>query len=146
MAILNEMGEVDDGGGDDEPHVKRTRRVFLRADYSQSPWAIMLGAEELSCRNSRQAKGFRRRFRVPYPFFLAIVEMVKTRGWFPSRAEDVTGRPCIPVELKVCCWGGWLCCVSRLRNCMTRHAILKCRCRTQDQVRDILSRHIVPTK
>ncbi|CAM9879517.1 unnamed protein product, partial [Laminaria digitata] len=36
---------------------------------------------------------------VPYEFFLTFVEMV--RPVFPSSARDVTGRDCVPLELKV---------------------------------------------
>ena len=44
---------------------------------------------------------FRGSFRVPYPFFVELVELVKQRDWFPTGQEDAVGRPCIPVELKV---------------------------------------------
>ena len=50
---------------------------------------------------STAAKRFRGDFRVPYPFFKKLVELVKERDWFPTAATDAVGRPCIPVELKV---------------------------------------------
>lgn len=91
MTFLKEMVKLD-GSGDDEPRVKRTRRVFTRDNYSQFPWAIMLKAEELGDYNSRQANAIRRRFRVPCPFFLAMFGVVKVQGRFPSRAADIAER------------------------------------------------------
>ncbi|CAM9947472.1 unnamed protein product, partial [Discosporangium mesarthrocarpum] len=43
---------------------------------------------------------FRRRFRVPYPFFALFVEEVR-EGWLGSGEADPTGRPGIPLEAKV---------------------------------------------
>ena len=51
--------------------------------------------------STRAFKRFRGSFRVPYPFFVELVERVKQRDWFPTGQEDAVGRPCIPVELKV---------------------------------------------
>lgn len=51
---------------------------------------------------SDEAAIFRRRFRVPYPFFVELVGVVRKEGWFPSPEFDVAGRRCIPLELKVC--------------------------------------------
>ena len=51
--------------------------------------------------STRAFKRFRGSFRVPYPFFVELVELVKQRDWFPTGQEDAVGRPCIPVELKV---------------------------------------------
>ena len=95
LAFEDEMAEA--GREDIMP-----RRVYFRPDYSQSAWAIMLEAkEELSNPSSRQSKSFRRRFRLPYPVFLHLVGLVRERRWFPMRTEDVAGRKCIPLELKV---------------------------------------------
>ena len=38
-------------------------------------------------------------FRVPYEFFLSLVETVKPV--FTSATHDVAGRECVPLELKV---------------------------------------------
>lgn len=62
--------------------------------------------EELSRHNCCQVNACRRRFGVPYPFVSAIVEVDKAQGWFPWRAEDVTGRQRVAVELRVCVVGG----------------------------------------
>ena len=51
---------------------------------------------------SDEAVSFRRRFRIPYPFFVKLVEDVRGQEWFPSPPRDVAGRVCIPLELKVC--------------------------------------------
>jgi hypothetical protein len=45
-------------------------------------------------------KRFRRRFRVPYPCFVKILEISREREWF-SEAPDCTGRPGAPLELKI---------------------------------------------
>ncbi|CAN0420081.1 unnamed protein product, partial [Discosporangium mesarthrocarpum] len=44
---------------------------------------------------------FRRRFRAPYPFFVALVEEVRQQGWLGSGGADAAGRPGIPLEAKV---------------------------------------------
>ncbi|CAN0596744.1 unnamed protein product, partial [Laminaria digitata] len=44
---------------------------------------------------------FRRRFRIPYPFFVELVKLAKDKEWFSSVEQDVVGRQCIPLELKV---------------------------------------------
>lgn len=50
---------------------------------------------------TREARRFRQNFRVPYPFFVHLVELVRDRDWFPTGELDATGRTAIPVELKV---------------------------------------------
>ncbi|CAB1112264.1 unnamed protein product [Ectocarpus sp. CCAP 1310/34] len=90
----------DEGLGGGSP-VKRTRRVLPRPDYRASFWWRMLGETGLKEPVSREAKLFRRRFRIPYQFFTELMELVKKKKWFPMRKKDVAGRMCIPVELKV---------------------------------------------
>ncbi|CAN0429166.1 unnamed protein product, partial [Hapterophycus canaliculatus] len=41
---------------------------------------------------------FRTDFRLPYPFFLSLVELVKGKNWFPVEEYDACGRPSHPVE------------------------------------------------
>ena len=105
------LATMEDGAAEaqEEERAINCRRVYLRPDYSQSAWAIMLQQEEeLGNPSSRKAKSFRRRFRLPYPVFLHLVSIVRERRWFPTRKEDVAGRKCIPLELKVSsmktCW------------------------------------------
>ena len=68
--------ESEDGGG---PRVKRTRQVHPRS--SQAPWSIMLRKAELKRRDPREARNFRRHFRIPYEFFLELVQLAKHRKW-----------------------------------------------------------------
>lgn len=85
----------------DRPQPKRPRIVQPRPDYTSSGWANLLRDPTLMDHSSETAKMFIRRFRVPYPFFLELVRLVKRERWFPTALTDVAGRPCIPVELKV---------------------------------------------
>ena len=66
----------------------------------------MLRKAELKRRDPREYRNFRRHFRIPYEFFLELVQLAKYRKWFSLAARDVAGRQCIPVALKVsssCC-------------------------------------------
>ncbi|CAB1103804.1 unnamed protein product [Ectocarpus sp. CCAP 1310/34] len=92
----------------EEPSAKRKRTVYPRPDYHNSAWAIMLREKEdaLADPTTKDARLFRRRFRMPYPIFLELVKEIKSAGWkgFTTDATDLGGRgtrPCIPVELKV---------------------------------------------
>jgi hypothetical protein len=72
-----------------------------RADYWKSNWGRMLLAGR--CRIPGAKKGgkrFRRRFRVPFPVFSKILELVRGQKWF-SEAKDASGRDSAPLELKV---------------------------------------------
>lgn len=61
----------------------------------------MVSYESLHVYTSKEARLFRRRFRMPYPAFVKLVKIVKDRKWFAERVRDVAGRKCISVELKV---------------------------------------------
>lgn len=82
--------------------LKRRRVVLPRPDYAEAPWSRMLRQEgkSLEDHKSTEASSFLRLFRVPYAFFVKLVSLAKTRKWFPIAQIDVSGRPCIPVELK----------------------------------------------
>lgn len=67
--VLALEDEIDDENDD---HVKRPRNVYVRPDYTQSAWAVMLRTEELNDPSSREFKAFRRRFRLPYSVFNAL--------------------------------------------------------------------------
>ena len=108
LEVLEDMETTEEEGieGGDSPRVKRTREVPPRSDFSQAPWSIMLRKAELKRRDSRKYRNFRRHFRIPYEFFLKLVQLAKYRKWISLAARDVAGRQCIPVELKVsssCC-------------------------------------------
>lgn len=103
--ILRSYSDDDDledlESGDNEPPPKRRRAVLPRRDYKASFWWNMLGETGLADPGSREARLFRRRFRIPYQFFQEVIKLVEEKKWFSTRAKDVAGRPCIPVELKV---------------------------------------------
>lgn len=41
------------------------------------------------------------RFRARRETVFEVFEEVKKRAWLPAVEQDVSGRPCIPVEVKV---------------------------------------------
>lgn len=99
---IDEDNDSDDHGGDEaEPKRKRQRTVSPRPDYSESEWGKLLKSDSLNDPISGDAKLFRKQFRVPYPFFLKLVKLVKEKEWFPRRSKDIAGQDCIPIELKV---------------------------------------------
>ena len=62
----------------DGPQSKRRRCSFPRPVYKDSAWWRMLQHPHLlEGMQSREAKAFRQRFRVPYVFFRELVEVVK---------------------------------------------------------------------
>lgn len=70
-----------------------------RPDYGESAWGRMLRDERLQDTASGAAILFRRRFRVPYAVFEAIVE--KTKVWHEKNDTDCARRSRIPTALKV---------------------------------------------
>ena len=104
LDVLEDMetaeGEENEDG--DGSRVKRTQQVHPRSDISQASWYIMLRKPELTQRDSKEYKNFRRHFRIPYEFFLELMQLAKHRKWFSLAARDVAGRRCIPVELEDC--------------------------------------------
>ncbi|CAB1109500.1 unnamed protein product [Ectocarpus sp. CCAP 1310/34] len=108
MGALRRRLRQEDGEDEDEPPPKRRRQVVPRADYRSMPWAKMLEKTDLLMDpTTREAKQFRRRFRVPYPFFVSLVDDVKAGNWpdFTTDEFELGGRGsrrCIPVEIKVC--------------------------------------------
>ncbi|CAN0301935.1 unnamed protein product [Discosporangium mesarthrocarpum] len=50
----------------------------------------------------REAKKFRREFRLPFPFYTKLVEDSKRKHWFGrAGCTDAVGRQAIPFELKL---------------------------------------------
>lgn len=101
--------DVSNEDGEEETRVIKRRCVYERNDWSKCGWAVELKEleEEGTDPTSRSSRRFRRDFRIPYPFFLELVALVKERGWFPTAQKDACGRPCIPTEHKVrleSCW------------------------------------------
>lgn len=97
----DDLNDLEDSSGGNGPPVKRRRAVLPRPDYKASFWWRMLGETGLQEPGSREARLFRRRFRIPYQFFRELIKLVEQKKWFSVRERDVAGRPCIPVELKV---------------------------------------------
>lgn len=60
----------------------------------------MLTSEGLLDHTTKAVRNFRWRFRMPYPFFKDLVEVVKSRKWFLTIQEDAARRRFIPVEIK----------------------------------------------
>ena len=79
LEVLEDMETTEKEGIEDgdSPRIKRTREVPPRSDFSQVPWSIMLRKAELKRRDSREYRNFRRHFRIPYEFFLELVQLAK---------------------------------------------------------------------
>lgn len=83
------------------PPQKRSRKYRKRRDKATCAWAQLLKDPDLNNPTSLAAKEFRQDFRIPYVFFLRLVEVVKAKQWFSTRETDGVGRACHPVEHKV---------------------------------------------
>ena len=73
-------------------YIPRTPKVLKK--YQESNWSKMLQLGRCQDPSSKDGKLFRRRFRIPYPLFLEIVEVVRNKNWFPE--VDCTGAPSVP--------------------------------------------------
>ena len=64
------------------------RNSKRRPDYQNSPWAKLL-RESDAIRDPETVEGglFRRRFRVPYPIFEVIVQIVRREMWFREESR-----------------------------------------------------------
>lgn len=60
----------------------RNRESKRRPDYSKSPWAIMLQNPNIKDPDSSEGRHFRRRFRIPYPIYEILLELVRSRKWY----------------------------------------------------------------
>ncbi|CAN0128698.1 unnamed protein product, partial [Laminaria digitata] len=95
-----------DGEEEDGEQPKQTRQSYPRPEYMESEWGQWLKAlRELDAADGgidpecREAVKFKEHFRVPYDFFVNLVETVKPV--FTTATHDVAGRECVPLELKV---------------------------------------------
>jgi hypothetical protein len=71
----------------------KRRRPVPKQD---APWQKMLddfvkGENTIGEPNSRDGKYFRRRFRMPYTLFCALIEVILTEGWFPKFSSNGEG-------------------------------------------------------
>jgi hypothetical protein len=79
----------------------KPRDTQERPNYGASTWGRMLNNDRI--KNPVDKKGgkqFRRRFRIPYPTFLKIVEMTREAKWF-SEEPNCAGQEAAPLELKI---------------------------------------------
>ena len=80
---------------------RRQRKWEGRPNYMESTWGRMLQSNRINDPTDRKGgKLFRRRFRVPYPIFLQIVDSTKASGLFTEN-QDCAGNPAAPLELKI---------------------------------------------
>ncbi|CAM9144585.1 unnamed protein product, partial [Sphacelaria rigidula] len=82
---LGSMPQSEDEESEDDGR-RGPRTVHPRPPYEDSSWARMLRNPALADPASRDAQLFRRRFRVPYQFFLQLVDLVEERRWFSTTA------------------------------------------------------------
>ena len=70
-------------------------------NYDASDWGRMLKNDRMKDPLDRKGgKLSRRRFRVPYPVYIKLVEMTRAEGWF-SENHNCAGRLAAPLGLKV---------------------------------------------
>ena len=106
LAAIDQLSDEEDGMEAPEPdpaapREKRSRRQRKRRNIVTCAWAQLLVDPHLNDPNSMAATEFRKDFRVPYSFFVRLVELAKTKGWFSTRVSDCAGRLSHPVEHKV---------------------------------------------
>ena len=83
---------------------KKGQYGYSARTYENSTWAATLAdAHPNGPRNPFSTKGkkFRQDFRVPYVLFMFIVNLAKVQRWASKAAVDVSGRPSVPIELKI---------------------------------------------
>lgn len=82
-------------------HTFARRKFEVRPPYEKSTWGLMLSNPRSQDPTDRKGgQLFRRRFRVPFPVFLAIVKMTRENNWF-SEGEDAVSIKAAPLELKI---------------------------------------------
>jgi hypothetical protein len=87
-----------------ERAAKKGQYGYSARTYENSTWAATLAdAHPNGPRNPFSTKGkkFRQDFRVPYVLFMFIVNLAKVQRWASKAAVDVSGRPSVPIELKI---------------------------------------------
>jgi hypothetical protein len=82
----------------------KKRAKYKRADFKESCWyRLYLDQDHISYRDptSKEGKLFRRRFRVPYPIFSRIVEILNDSNKFKNIDKCFDGTDTIPIALLV---------------------------------------------
>jgi hypothetical protein len=76
---------------------KKKRHLFKRSDdFWQTQWGQLISHPDVHNIRTRIAKRFRRRFRLPYPLFVHLVNICKSHNIF-----NMTYESRIPIEAKV---------------------------------------------
>ena len=76
---------------------KKSRISTKRVKYWSKGWGLMLLDPALKEPESKEAKLFRRRFRVTYSIFLYIIDLCNKKAVFNTNRDYGT----VPIELKV---------------------------------------------
>jgi hypothetical protein len=76
----------------------KERAVKKRPNYSESLWGKLLQSECLADPSHRDSKTL---FRIPYPVFKSLVQLVEDVEWFKVGKSDASGRPAAPLDLKI---------------------------------------------
>jgi hypothetical protein len=83
---------------------KKTRRRRVLEPKANAPWQRMLDrAEEsngVSVPDSIDGRYFRRRFRIPYKMFQALIQVMLDDDWFPGDFEADGGGKCCKLGRK----------------------------------------------
>ena len=83
---------------------KRTRRRRVCDLKANAPWQRMLDKAEESCGASNpdsiDGRYFRRRFRIPYAMFKALIKTMLDDAWFPGDYEADGQGKCCSVGIK----------------------------------------------
>lgn len=101
IAAMYEAERVHRDAERNLPRPFRTRKWEVRPNYALSTWGRMVVHPRT--KDPTDKKGgvlFRRRFRVPFPVFEALVVMARENEWF-KEGNDAAGRPAAPLELKI---------------------------------------------
>jgi|GEM_PF-5395458 len=91
--IINKIRFVE------EKPIKKRNRYNTGIIFNDTPWGQILKNPQILIPESYWARQFQRRFRLPYPLFLQLVEDVKEFNIF-NMVNPYSTKVKIPVELK----------------------------------------------
>jgi hypothetical protein len=102
-----EAGEEPDAHASAGRRGANKRETFARGDYDRSVWYHHVSRMRQQLANggavsARDAKLWRRRFRVPFHIFEDLVATCRTVGIGPQKLRDAAGRATTPLDMKVC--------------------------------------------
>lgn len=76
------LGHLDDEEDNPQELLPNTRNVYPRKNQNESTWAHMLLDPRIQDPTTREGKLFRRRFRVPYPIYVYLLNICNEYRWF----------------------------------------------------------------